>query len=76
MQSSHSPNADASPEFIQNISDLVHAKTAWAADIRDLHANGDVPVKLQKTIWHDHIATAEKAIAARKLPDAQLREGA
>lgn len=53
-------NLDASGEFVDNVHRLVAAKKAWAADMRDLAVNGEVPPSTQKAVWHDLIGTAEK----------------
>lgn len=51
---------DASGEFVANVNKLVSAKNAWAADMRDLAVNGEVPPSTQKAVWYDLIGTAEK----------------
>ena len=53
-------NLDASGEFVDNVAKLVAAKNAWAADMRDLAVNGEVPPSTQKAVWYDLMNTAEK----------------
>jgi hypothetical protein len=65
----HSPNADASPEFVVAVRQLVAAKNAWAADMRDLasaHPDGIVEPAIQRACWSDYLVSAERAIAARE----------
>lgn len=49
---------DASGEFVENIKLLVTAKNSWAADMRDIAVNGQVPVNDQQTIWRDYMKNA------------------
>lgn len=54
-----------SPDFAANVGLLVSAKSAWAADMRDLARNAggtDVPVHVQREIWDDYIGRAEAQI--------------
>jgi hypothetical protein len=51
---------DASPEFIERVRRLVEAKNLWAADMRDIAVNGEVPVETQQACWHDYLQRAEK----------------
>lgn len=53
-------NLDASGEFVDQVHRLVAAKNAWAADMRDLAVNGEVPPSTQKAVWYDLMNTAEK----------------
>jgi hypothetical protein len=65
---------DASPEFINQVGRLVEAKSLWAADMRDIAVNGEVPVEMQKAVWRDYIERAEKDLATndpRETPDTQ-----
>lgn len=57
------PNADASPEFIANVGRLVAAKIAWAADMRDIQVNGEVPSAVQIAVWKDYFQRAEAQVA-------------
>jgi hypothetical protein len=36
----------------------VGAKNAWAADMRDIAVNGQVPASDQQTIWRDYMKSA------------------
>lgn len=56
--------ADASPDFVRNVERLIAAKTAWAADMRDLAQNGSVSVERQRECWREYIEEAEAEIAA------------
>jgi hypothetical protein len=58
-----SPNGDASPEFVANVGRLRQAKALWAADMRDMATDGEVPVEIQKAVWKDYIGRAEADIA-------------
>ena len=53
---------DADGRFVQNVNKLIAAKRAWAADMRDLAVNGDVPSETQKAVWNDYINTAESQL--------------
>lgn len=51
---------DAEVDFVANVGKLVAAKDAWAADMRDLAVNGEVPPSTQKAVWYDLMSIAEK----------------
>lgn len=53
---------DASGEFVSNVKRLIAAKNNWAADMRDLERNGEVPSETQKAVWNDYITTAEASL--------------
>ena len=59
------PNADASTEFLANISELVSAKNTWAAEMYDIARNtgGTVPSEVQRSIWDDLLARAEARVS-------------
>ena len=52
--------AQNSVEMRAAVAKLLAAKNAWAADMRDLAVNGEVPPSTQKAVWYDLISTAEK----------------
>jgi hypothetical protein len=43
----------------EEVGRLVDAKKAWAADMRDLSRNGEVPIEMQRTVWTDYIGRAQ-----------------
>ena len=54
---------DADGKFVANVKRLIEAKNNWAADMRDLECNGEVPSETQKAVWNDYINTAEAGIS-------------
>lgn len=54
-------NLDAAPAFVERVHCLVAMKNAWAADMRDIAVNGEVPVATQQAVWRDYMAKAEAA---------------
>ena len=51
-------NLDASPEFLSAVGKLICAKNNWAADMRDLSSNGQVPLETQRVVWRGYLEEA------------------